>query len=74
MTGAIWSTPADKAALDFPAETLIRFFHNHHLLQLTGKPKWLTVKGGAWVIVSVNKVYLHQADKKPLGRNTLTRY
>jgi predicted NAD/FAD-binding protein len=47
MTGAIWSTPADKAALDFPAETLIRFFHNHHLLQLTGKPKWLTVKGGA---------------------------
>ncbi|KAK4688090.1 uncharacterized protein P7C73_g2028, partial [Tremellales sp. Uapishka_1] len=47
MTAAIWSTPADKAALDFPALTLIRFFHNHHLLQLTGKPKWLTVKGGS---------------------------
>ncbi|WVR06843.1 hypothetical protein IAU60_003879 [Kwoniella sp. DSM 27419] len=47
MTGAIWSTPADQAALDFPASTLIRFFHNHHLLQLTGKPKWLTVKGGS---------------------------
>lgn len=49
MTGAIWSTPADKAALDFPASTLVRFFHNHHLLQLTGKPKWLTVKGGSYV-------------------------
>lgn len=47
MTGAIWSTPADQAALDFPASTLIRFFHNHHLLQLTGKPSWLTIKGGA---------------------------
>ncbi|WWC69966.1 uncharacterized protein I206_103910 [Kwoniella pini CBS 10737] len=47
MTGAIWSTPANQAALDFPASTLIRFFHNHHLLQITGKPKWLTVKGGS---------------------------
>ncbi|WVW84255.1 hypothetical protein I302_106285 [Kwoniella bestiolae CBS 10118] len=47
MTGAIWSTPADQAALDFPASTLIRFFHNHHLLQITGKPKWLTVDGGS---------------------------
>lgn len=47
MTAAIWSTPADQAALDFPASTLIRFFWNHHILQLTGKPKWLTVKGGS---------------------------
>ena len=49
MTGAIWSTPAYKAALDFPALTLVRFFHNHHLLQITGKPKWMTVKGGSYV-------------------------
>ncbi len=47
MTAAIWSTPADKAGLDFPAETLIRFFWNHHLMQITGKPKWLTIKGGS---------------------------
>ncbi|ORX35688.1 hypothetical protein BD324DRAFT_631180 [Kockovaella imperatae] len=47
MTAAIWSTPADQAALDFPASTLIQFMHNHHLLQITGKPKWLTVKGGS---------------------------
>ena len=47
MTAATWSTPADQAALDFPATTLIRFFHNHHLLQIEGKPKWLTVQGGS---------------------------
>ncbi|TRM60581.1 hypothetical protein BD626DRAFT_407170 [Schizophyllum amplum] len=47
MTAAIWSTPPDKCATDFPARTLIRFMRNHHLLQVTGKPKWLTIQGGS---------------------------
>ncbi|KAK7054506.1 hypothetical protein VNI00_003704 [Paramarasmius palmivorus] len=47
MTAAIWSTPPDKCALDFPARTLIQFMHNHHLLQITGKPSWLTIPGGS---------------------------
>lgn len=47
MTAAIWSTPPDTCALDFPARTLIRFMHNHHLLQIVGKPKWLTIPGGS---------------------------
>lgn len=47
MTAAIWSTPPDKAALDFPAYTLIRFMHNHHLLQILDRPTWLTVKNGS---------------------------
>ncbi|KAG8682462.1 hypothetical protein FRC09_016758, partial [Ceratobasidium sp. 395] len=47
MTAAIWSTPPDTCALDFPARTLIRFMYNHHLLQVTGKPKWLTIPGGS---------------------------
>ncbi|KAG8712837.1 hypothetical protein FRC08_014025 [Ceratobasidium sp. 394] len=47
MTAAIWSTPPDTCALDFPARTLIRFMYNHHLLQITGKPKWLTIPGGS---------------------------
>ncbi|KAI0927052.1 hypothetical protein AcV5_007691 [Taiwanofungus camphoratus] len=46
MTAAIWSTPPDKCSLDFPARTLIQFMHNHHLLQLFGKPSWLTLRGG----------------------------
>ncbi|KAI0696013.1 FAD/NAD(P)-binding domain-containing protein [Cytidiella melzeri] len=51
MTAAIWSTPPDKCALDFPAKTLIQFMSNHHLLQITGKPPWLTLRGGSHVYV-----------------------
>ncbi|RDB14864.1 hypothetical protein Hypma_016412 [Hypsizygus marmoreus] len=52
MTAAIWSTPPDKCAMDFPARTLIQFLHNHHLLQITGKPSWLTLKGGSKAYVN----------------------
>ncbi|KLO16726.1 FAD/NAD-binding domain-containing protein [Schizopora paradoxa] len=52
MTAAIWSTPPDKCALDFPARTLVQFMHNHHLLQLIGKPSWLTILGGSKVYVN----------------------
>ncbi|KAK7677754.1 hypothetical protein QCA50_019306 [Cerrena zonata] len=51
LTAAVWSTPPDKCALDFPARTLIQFMSNHHLLQITGKPSWLTLKGGSRVYV-----------------------
>ena len=47
MTAAIWSTPPDQAALDFPALTLVRFLHNHHLLQVFKQPQWLTVRNGS---------------------------
>jgi hypothetical protein len=40
------STPPGLCALDFPAWSHIRFLHNHHLLQLTRKPPWLTIDGG----------------------------
>lgn len=52
MTAAIWSTPPDKLALDFPILTLLRFMYNHHLLQLTGKPAWLTIPGGSHTYVN----------------------
>lgn len=47
MTAAVWSTPPDTAAFSFPARTLMQFMHNHHLLQLTGKPVWLTLAKGS---------------------------
>lgn len=46
MCGAIWSCPT-RSVLDFPADTLIRFCHNHGLLQVSGRPQWRTVMGGA---------------------------
>ena len=77
MTAAIWSTSPDKCALDFPARTLIRFMHNHHLLQLTGKPSWLTLRGGRYVLeiytLSLpNRLTLD--DSHILVKSTSTRY
>jgi predicted NAD/FAD-binding protein len=48
MTACVWSTGADKCALEFPAVTLIRFMWNHHLLSTIAKrPDWLTIPGGS---------------------------
>jgi predicted NAD/FAD-binding protein len=56
FSGAIWSTPT-HGILDFPADALVRFFQNHHLMQLTGQHQWHTVQGG-----SVQYVQRLQAD------------
>ncbi|KAF2221001.1 hypothetical protein BDZ85DRAFT_202504 [Elsinoe ampelina] len=48
MTAAVWSTSPDKASLDFPAITLVRFMWNHHLLTtIAERPLWLTIPGGS---------------------------
>jgi len=46
MAGAIWSAPC-AAILGYPASAFIRFFQNHGLLMLTGRPQWRTVKDGS---------------------------
>ena len=46
MMGCIWSCPTDQM-LQFPVATMIRFCYNHGLLQVTDRPQWWTVKGGA---------------------------
>ncbi len=43
---AIWSTPESRM-LEFPAETFLRFFINHKLLQVNDRPVWRTVKNGS---------------------------
>jgi predicted NAD/FAD-binding protein len=48
MAAAIWSCPT-ATMLDFPAESLARFFANHGLLDLQGRPQWRTVTGGSHV-------------------------
>ncbi len=45
MAAAIWSCPVSRMA-DFPAESFIRFFDNHGLLQVEDRPQWWTVRGG----------------------------
>jgi len=46
MAAAIWSAePA--SVLDMPVKFLVRFFSNHGLLQISGRPTWRVIKGGS---------------------------
>lgn len=48
MTAAVWSTSPDKASLEFPVITLVRFLWNHHLLStIAARPSWMTIKDGS---------------------------
>jgi uncharacterized protein len=46
MLGCIWSCPTDQM-LRFPVATMIRFCHNHGLIQISDRPQWHTVVGGS---------------------------
>ena len=46
MLGCIWSCPTDQM-LKFPVATMIRFCHNHGLIQVANRPQWWTVRGGS---------------------------
>ena len=61
MLGCIWSCPTDQM-LQFPVATMIRFCHNHGLLQITDRPQWWTVAGGARLYV--DKITATIADKR----------
>jgi predicted NAD/FAD-binding protein len=61
MAGCIWSCPTEQM-LAFPLATFVRFCHNHGLLQIIGRPKWHTVKGGARQYVE--KILRHIPDKR----------
>ncbi|MCX8520461.1 MAG: FAD-dependent oxidoreductase [Rhodoferax sp.] len=61
MMGCIWSCPT-RQMLAFPVATMIRFCHNHGLLQLSQRPRWLTVTGGSRNYVQ--KMLATVADKR----------
>jgi uncharacterized protein len=46
MLGCIWSCPTTQM-LQFPVLTMLRFCHNHGLIQVNNRPQWYTVTGGA---------------------------
>ncbi|MEZ5664359.1 MAG: FAD-dependent oxidoreductase [Burkholderiaceae bacterium] len=46
MLGCIWSCPTDQM-LRFPVATMLRFCHNHGLVQVQNRPRWYTVAGGS---------------------------
>ncbi|GAB2227538.1 hypothetical protein Droror1_Dr00009360 [Drosera rotundifolia] len=53
MCSSIWSCSSDQV-MGFSAFSILSFCRNHHLLQLLGRPQWLTVKGRSHCYV--NKV------------------
>lgn len=61
MLGCIWSCPTDQM-LQFPVATMIRFCHNHGLIQVSNRPQWWTVTGGARHYVE--KIVAGIADKR----------
>jgi uncharacterized protein len=61
MVACIWSCPKEQM-LQFPVATMIRFCHNHGLNQVSDRPQWWTVKGGARNYVE--KIVARVADKR----------
>ena len=61
MLGCIWSCPTDQM-LRFPVATMVRFCHNHGLIQVSQRPQWWTVPGGARQYVE--KITSGIADKR----------
>ncbi|MEI6376979.1 MAG: FAD-dependent oxidoreductase [bacterium] len=51
MSSAVWSTEPGRI-LEFPASTLLHFFHNHGFLGITTHHPWFTVDGGARTYVA----------------------
>ncbi|WP_297650602.1 FAD-dependent oxidoreductase [Hydrogenophaga sp.] len=61
MMGCIWSCPTDQM-LAFPVATMVRFCHNHGLIQVANRPQWYTVAAGARQYVQ--KIVAQVADKR----------
>jgi predicted NAD/FAD-binding protein len=61
MMACIWSCPTAQM-LQFPVSTMVRFCHNHGLLQISNRPQWWTVQGGAKHYVE--KIIAGIADKR----------
>ncbi|MBJ2155858.1 NAD(P)/FAD-dependent oxidoreductase [Variovorax sp. IB41] len=72
MMGCIWSCSTTQM-LAFPVATMIRFCHNHGLIQIANRPQWRTVRGGSRHYVE--KIVAGIEDKRlrtPVRRITRT--
>ena len=77
MTAAVWSTAPDKASLEFPAITLVRFLWNHYLLNtIAARPTWMTIPGGTKQYIDIvlkdfphEQVHLNTAIKTLRNRD-----
>ncbi|MCW3076167.1 MAG: transhydrogenase subunit alpha [Bacteroidetes bacterium] len=74
MSSAVWSAPMDKM-LDFPAQTLIRFFYNHGFLGLNTQHQWYTLHNGSQSYRDLlikpfkNKIFINKKVEKVKREN-----
>ena len=77
MAAAVWSSPPEKIE-DFPALTLMRFWHNHGFLGLDTQHQWRTVCGGARKYVEkisepfADRIYQGSGVKRISANNQIT--
>jgi predicted NAD/FAD-binding protein len=69
MSSAVWSTPPELM-LEFPALTLLRFWHNHGFLGLHTQHPWRTVVNGARSYVP--KITAPYRDRVHLNRKVVS--
>jgi predicted NAD/FAD-binding protein len=63
VSAAVWSTPSENI-LDFPAESILRFYYHHGLLKLFNRPQWQTVVGGSFSYIKAFENRFQGAVKK----------
>jgi len=73
MLGCILSCPTDQM-LQFPVATMVRFCHNHGLIQVNHRPQWYTVRGGARhyvekIVAGLDAAHLHTPVRR-IARHT----
>jgi len=64
MGASVWSARPEDFR-NFPARFIIRFFNNHGLLKIGGRPQWKTIPGGA--IRYVRELMRPLSDRIRLG-------
>jgi predicted NAD/FAD-binding protein len=69
QAAAIWSASLEDIH-HYPACAFVRFFENHGLLKLKGRPKWRTVAGGSRAYVE--KLTASYADRVRLGAGAVS--
>lgn len=68
MAAAVWSSPPARIE-EFPAKTLMRFWHNHGFLGLDTQHPWRTVSGGSRRYVEKLSQPFEQAIQRDLKVN-----
>nr|VDD36307.1 unnamed protein product [Brassica oleracea] len=63
ICGSIWSCPSD-GVLSFSAYSVLSFCCNHHLLQIFGRPQWLSVAGRSQTYVAKVRAELERLGCK----------